>query len=131
MSLKGEISQNDYYRKDELRNRIPFSYVLGGTTLTTGVPLTVHTVTVGKKLYITDVVVTYYNDVNTIGQFTLNDSGVNKLAYLAPAQPFGTSAGIAESSPNFQSPIEIGTELRITQLTGAITLSINIIGYEE
>lgn len=113
-------------RPTESRNR---TLIVKNIRNTTGV---IHTVTPGRLFYLTALGVTALNSSTNLGELAIQDSTTIIFPFLwqqnevlTPPQPFVFSA-------NFENnPVPFSTNITVTQLSGTLSASVYIVGYEE
>lgn len=91
---------------------------------------TIHTVTVGKKLYVTSLVVTAANAGEyqfRVGDNTSGDSWTSTTVYTNSLVIAANAGGIAITFP---TPLEISTKLNFSSPSG-VNASIAFVGWEE
>lgn len=92
---------------------------------------TLYTVTVGKTLYITSVLITAINDATAIGEWRLRDSTTVRSAFIIPGRAAGTPSAGQAPSPSLPEPLKFETNVNIIEITGDVISTITLIGYEE
>lgn len=117
-------------RPSELPGRTPVRIVTNAIT----VPTLEYTVTSGKTLYVTDLLVTAENTANTLGRLELYDgltaAGTLVLPIFIPDPDAGSSA-VSGVHHNFVEPLEFTIGVFWDEAAGALTMSGTMIGYEE
>lgn len=97
-------------------------------------PVLKYTVTGGKKLYITDVMLTVENTANTLGRLEIYDAltatGTPILPLFIP-DPGAGSSSVSTLSHSFVEPLEFSTGVFWDEAAGTLTMSGVMIGYEE
>ena len=95
----------------------------------------VHTVTTDKTLYITDMSVFVENDnTGTAGRVEIQDgtTAASTLIYAMLVQEAGNSqTAVVTQSHTFTEPLEFNTGVFIDEISGTITLTGVLHGYEE
>lgn len=91
----------------------------------------IHTVTSGKVFYLQNIVLSVINNSTSNGRFNINDEGTIKIPFTLPTKPIGGDDGSFSQAASFQEPLKFTTSVRATEVAGAITASITIVGYEE
>lgn len=94
---------------------------------------TAYTVTSGKTLYVTDIVISAYN-AGTAGLLRVRDGGTLKIPISLRPTGINTNAATTDAMPNsfvFQEPREFSTSFNILLASGTITYSASFGGYEE
>lgn len=124
------VAQTD--RPSESRGRVHVDTALEFQTT----DQTVHTVTAGKRFFLTTIGIVYLNDSPTaFGRLVIRDGagGTIKIPYLSGIKSGGSGAtATALANPtDFSEPIPFDTSVYVDILAGSITYSIFIIGYEE
>lgn len=98
------------------------------------VPTLEYTVTAGKTLYITDMLITIENTANALGQLLLRDGTTVAGAIVLPifvADPGAGSSSVSTVSHSFVEPLAFTSGVFWDEATGALTMSGTLIGYEE
>jgi hypothetical protein len=98
------------------------------------VPTLEYTVTAGKTLYITDMLITIENTANALGQLLLRDGTTVAGAIVLPifvADPGAGSSSVSTVSHGFVEPLEFTSGVFWDEATGTLTMSGTLIGYEE
>jgi|GEM_PF-5826778 len=96
---------------------------------------TLYTVTVGKVLYVTDVVLTVYNtSIAAAGRLQIRDNTAVVIPVSMP--PAGLATTAASSQPTalvatFTEPKKFLTNVNVNIASGTITYSLSLTGYEE
>lgn len=126
------LSVKEIYRPSELRGRSHVDTALEFQTT----DQTVHTVTAGKRFFLTTIGIVYLNDSpTTFGRLAIRDGagGTIKIPYLSGIKSGGSGAtATALANPtDFSEPIPFDTSVYVDILAGVITYSIFLIGYEE
>ena len=97
-------------------------------------PVLKHTVTGGKKLYITDVMLTVENTANALGRLEIYDAltatGTPVLPLFIP-DPGAGSSSVSTLSHSFVEPMEFSTGVFWDEAAGTLTMSGVMLGYEE
>lgn len=97
-------------------------------------PTLAYTVTAGKTLYITDVLITVENAANTLGQLEVYDAltatGTPILPVFIP-DPGAGSTTVSTVQHTFSEPLEFGTGVFWDEAAGTLTMSGLMLGYEE
>jgi hypothetical protein len=94
---------------------------------------TAYTVTTGKTLFITDLVITVENTANALGQLLIRDGGVAGAIVLPifVPDPGAGSSSVSTLSHTFAEPLSFSTDVFYDEATGTLTMSGTLIGYEE
>ena len=98
------------------------------------VPTLEYTVTAGKTLYITDMLITVENSANALGQLLLkdglDDTGTMVMPIFA-ADPGAGSSSVSGLHHSFVEPLEFTSGVYWDEFAGTLTMSGTLIGYEE
>jgi hypothetical protein len=93
-----------------------------------------YTVTSGKTLYITDLLVTVENAANALGTLLVRDgttvAGPVVLPFFIP-DPGAGSTSVTTVSHSFVEPLEFSAGVYWEESNGTLTMSGVMIGYEE
>jgi hypothetical protein len=116
-------------RPSQLPGRVAKRIVTDAVTLDT----TAYTVTTGKTLFITDLVITVENTANALGQLLIRDGGVAGAIVLPifVPDPGAGSSSVSTLSHTFAEPLSFSTDVFYDEATGTLTMSGTLIGYEE
>ena len=98
------------------------------------VPTLEYTVTAGKTLYITDMVVTVENSANALGQLLIRDGTTVAGAIVLPIfipDPGAGSSTVTTLSHTFAEALAFTTGVFYDEATGTLVMSGTLIGYEE
>lgn len=117
-------------RPSEVRSRVKIEASIFSTALT-GANTVIYTVTSGKILYIESFIVSSLNAANAIGEWRLRDNNTDKIGFLSGEKAIGASSVAVSASPSLPEPIPFTTSVTARSITGTITLSFYLIGYEE
>ena len=98
-------------------------------------PVLKHTVTTGKTLYITDLLITIENtETNAAGILEIYDdlsaTGTPVLSVYA-ADPAPQSSSVTTITHTFTTPLEYSTGVFWNEAAGILTMSGLMLGYEE
>lgn len=97
-------------------------------------PVLKHTVTAGKKLYVTDILLTVENTQSTLGRLEIYDAlsatGTPVLPVFIP-DPAGGSSTVTTVTHSFVEPLEFSTGVFWDEAAGTLTMSGVMLGYEE
>jgi hypothetical protein len=98
------------------------------------VPTLEYTVTGGKTLYITDLVITVEQSANSLGQLLLRDgttvAGPIVLPLFVP-DPGAGSTSVTTVTHTFEEPLSFSAGVFWDEATGTLTMSGVMLGYEE
>lgn len=96
---------------------------------------TVYTVTSGKVLYVTSIVLSGFNtSTATSGLLHIEDNGTLRLAISSPVAGVGALASSIPVSGNiftFLEPMQFSTAFEVDVVQGTLTYSVSFVGYEE
>jgi len=118
-------------RPSQIAGRTAVEVVIDGVTADN----LAYTVTSGKTFYVTDMILTVDNSSNVVGSMKLRDgttvAGAVKLPMLI-GDPGGGGVSLVESlTKSFKEPLPFTTGIFINEVTGTLTISGLITGYEE
>lgn len=117
-------------RPSQLPGRTPVVVVTNGIT----VPTLEYTVTAGKTLYITDMLVTVEQSANNLGQLLIRDgltvAGTIVVPIFVP-DPGAGSSTVTTVSHTFAEALPFTTGVFYDEASGTLTMSGTLIGYEE
>jgi hypothetical protein len=117
-------------RPSQLPGRTPIQIVTNAITA----PTLQYTVTGGKVLYITDLVVTVEQSANSLGQLLIRDgltvAGAIVLPLFVP-DPGAGSTTVSTISHAFAEPLPFSSGVFWDEATGTLTMSGVMLGYEE
>ncbi len=118
-------------RNDQHGNRICVKKVSNNLSVNS----TIHTVTVGKKFYLTNFILSAFNtSTSAAGHLTISDGASTVIIpFSIPKAITGQPIpSIAVNSPEQnESPFNFDASVRAIIVAGSITYSIAINGYEE
>lgn len=136
LNAQGNIISADFplaiapNRPSQLSGRVFESVTLNGLTDNA----LVHTVTPGKIFYVTDIILSVDNSANSPGSFNLRDgltvAGGIVLPLLVNEGPAGGTA-LTETSHSFLEPLEFNSGVFYEEVSGTLTASGILQGYEE
>ena len=96
---------------------------------------TAYTVTNGKVLYVTSIIVSGYNSsALASGHLQVRDNTTVKLGISIPSAGIGALASLIPSQINsipFIEPLQFSTNFNIAVAGGSVTYSVTFTGYEE
>jgi hypothetical protein len=98
------------------------------------VPTLEYTVTAGKVLFVTDIMVTIENTANALGQLLLRDGTTVAGAIVLPIfvpDPGAGSSSVTTVTHTFAEPLAFTAGVFYDEATGTLTMSGTLIGYEE
>jgi len=117
-------------RPSQLPGRTPIVIVTDAIT----VPTLEYTVTAGKTLYITDMIVTVEQSANSLGQLLIRDgltvAGPIVLPIFCP-DPGAGSSTVTTVSHTFAEALPFTAGVFYDEASGTLTMSGTLIGYEE
>lgn len=117
-------------RPSQLPGRTPVRIVTDAIT----VPTLEYTVTGGKVLYITDLVITVEQSANSLGQLLLRDgltvAGAIVLPLFVP-DPGAGATSVTTVTHTFSEPLAFSAGVFYDEAAGTLTMSGTLIGYEE
>ena len=117
-------------RPSQLPGRTPIQIVTNAITA----PTLEYTVTGGKVLYITDLLVTVEQTANNLGQLLIRDgttvAGSIVLPLFVP-DPGAGSSTVTTIAHAFAEPLPFSTGVFWDEATGTLTMSGVMLGYEE
>jgi len=117
-------------RPSQLTGRTPVKIIMDGVTASA----LQYTVTAGKTLYITDILLTVDNSSASAGSMKLEDGIIAaqpvKTCFMI-ADPAGASSSLTTITHSFIEPLEFSTGVWFNEASGTLTVCGNIIGYEE
>jgi hypothetical protein len=117
-------------RPSQLPGRTPIQIVTDAIT----VPTLEYTVTAGKTLYVTDMIVTVEQSANSLGQLLIRDgltvAGPIVLPIFVP-DPGAGSSTVTTVSHTFAEALPFTAGVFYDEATGTLTMSGTLIGYEE
>lgn len=95
-----------------------------------------YTVTAGKTLYVTTIVLSGVNTNTTVnGNLEVRDNTVDRLPLLIPNEGSGLGVSVevkgAAISASFPEPLQFTTNIRVNIIAGAVTYNFMFNGYEE
>jgi hypothetical protein len=117
-------------RPSEVRNRVDVVIPIVRTALNVGGTV-LYTVTPGKRLYISTILLTGINDAIAVGQWHLRDSATIKSGFIISSRAAGTPAAGAAAFPPLPQPMEFSTNVTAILITGVIDIAGFMNGYEE
>jgi hypothetical protein len=97
-------------------------------------PTLEYTVTAGKTLYVTDIMITVENTANALGQLLIRDGTTVAGAIVLPifiADPGAGSSAVGTLHHSFVEPLAFTEGVFYDEATGTLTMSGTLIGYEE
>jgi len=118
-------------RPSEVRNRTRVEIVDARRSLVVSPGTIIYTVTVGKALYISSIVITAINDANAIGEFYVADGLTPRMPFVLANKATGAPASYSAPSPFLPEPIKFLTDVRLIEVTGDVITGVTLIGYEE
>jgi hypothetical protein len=117
-------------RPSQLTGRTAVKIVMDGVTASA----LQYTVTAGKTLYITDILLTIDNSSASAGSMKLEDGIIAaqpvKTCFMI-ADPAGASSSLTTITHSFIEPLEFATGVWFNEAAGTLTVCGSIIGYEE
>lgn len=92
----------------------------------------IYTVGSGKTFYLTAMTISGLNTATGTARLVIrNGSSTNKIPLLIPDRLLGGTGQVQLAAIVFQEPIPFTTDVRAVELSGDITASIMVSGYEE
>jgi hypothetical protein len=117
-------------RPSQLPGRTPVQIVANADTA----PTLQYTVTAGKTLYITDMIITVENASNNLGRLEIYDAltatGTPVLPIFIP-DPGAGATTVTTVTHSFVEPMAFGTGVFWDEAAGTLTMSGLMLGYEE
>ena len=126
-SLKVAITD----RPSEVRSRTKVEIVDARRSLVGGAGNTIYTVTSGKTLYISALIIKVLNDANSIGEWQIRDGTTPRVAFIESNKAVGAAAASSSPSPSLPEPLKFTTNVNLFEISGDIITAITLIGYEE
>ena len=117
-------------RPSQLPGRTAVQIVVNAETA----PTLQYTVTAGKTLYITDLIITVENSANALGRLEVYDALTAVGSPVLPifiADPGAGSSTVTTVSHTFAEPLPFTTGVFWDEAGGTLTMSGTMIGYEE
>ena len=117
-------------RPSQLPGRTPVRIIVNNETA----PYLAYTVSAGKKLYITDVLITAENAASALGRLEVYDAltaaGTPILPVFIP-DPGAGATTVSTVQHTFSEPLEFSTGVYWDEAAGTLTMSGLMLGYEE
>ena len=117
-------------RPSQLPGRVAVQIVVNADTA----PTLEYTVTVGKTLYVTDMIITVENDANVLGRLEIYDAlsatGTPVLPIFIP-DPGPGSSTVTTVTHAYVEPLSFSTGVFWDEAAGTLTMSGVMLGYEE
>lgn len=95
-----------------------------------GVTTTIHTVTAGKKFYLTSLVYSVTNLAAALGQAAIRDNTTVKIPFTLPLDTAPRTPGVF-GALSFAEPVPFTTSVVAAVIAGTVGMSFTICGYEE